>query len=50
MPSLDPVDAGSPVTVVDLGGPHSFVSRWWTWPLPPAGPLEFVCEWPEDEG
>jgi hypothetical protein len=28
------------------GGPHSFVSRWWSWPLPPAGPLEFVCEWP----
>jgi hypothetical protein len=28
------------------GGPYSFVSRWWTWPLPPAGPLEFVCEWP----
>lgn len=28
------------------GGPHSFVSRWWTWPLSPAGPLEFVCEWP----
>jgi len=28
------------------GGPHSFISRWWTWPLPPAGPLEFVCEWP----
>jgi hypothetical protein len=28
------------------GGPHSFVSRWWTWPLPPAGPLEFVCQWP----
>ena len=27
------------------GGPHSFVSRWWTWPLPPAGRLEFVCEW-----
>jgi len=27
------------------GGPHSFVSRWWTWPLPPAGALEFVCEW-----
>jgi hypothetical protein len=21
-------------------------SRWWAWPLPPAGPLEFVCEWP----
>ncbi len=28
------------------GGPRSFVSRWWAWPLPPAGPLEFVCEWP----
>ncbi len=28
------------------GGPHSFISRWWTWPLPPAGPLELVCEWP----
>jgi hypothetical protein len=28
------------------GGPHSFISRWWMWPLPPAGPLEFVCEWP----
>jgi hypothetical protein len=28
------------------GGPHSFVSRWWAWPLPPAGPLEFVFEWP----
>jgi hypothetical protein len=27
------------------GGPHSFISRWWTWPLPPAGPLEFVFEW-----
>ncbi len=28
------------------GGPYSFVSRWWTWPLPPAGLLEFVYEWP----
>src|ERR1700761_1393019 len=28
------------------GGPHSFVSRWWTWALPPAGPLEVVCDWP----
>ncbi len=28
------------------GGPHSFFSRWWTWPLPPPGPLDFVCEWP----
>jgi hypothetical protein len=28
------------------GGPHSHFSRWWAWPLPPGGPLEFVCEWP----
>ncbi|HTT49911.1 MAG TPA: hypothetical protein VMH35_00710 [Streptosporangiaceae bacterium] len=27
------------------GTPRSHVSRWWCWPLPPAGPLEFVCEW-----
>jgi hypothetical protein len=28
------------------GSPRSSLSRWWVWPLPPAGPLEFVCEWP----
>jgi hypothetical protein len=30
------------------GGPRSYFecSRWWAWPLPPGGPLEFVCEWP----
>ncbi len=28
------------------GGPRSLFTRWWVWPLPPAGPLEFVCEWP----
>ena len=27
------------------GGPHTHFSRWWAWPLPPKGPLEFVCEW-----
>ena len=20
--------------------------RWWAWPLPPQGPLEFACRWP----
>jgi hypothetical protein len=20
--------------------------QWWVWPLPPAGPLEFICQWP----
>ena len=28
------------------GGMGTYFSRWWAWPLPPAGPLEFVCEWP----
>ena len=28
------------------GGPYTEIARWWAWPLPPAGPLEFVCEWP----
>ena len=28
------------------GGPHSQFGRWWAWPLPPTGTLEFVCEWP----
>jgi hypothetical protein len=28
------------------GAPYSFFSRWWLWPLPPAGQLDFVCEWP----
>jgi hypothetical protein len=28
------------------GGPHTELARWWAWPLPPAGALEFVCEWP----
>jgi hypothetical protein len=27
------------------GGPHSQFSRWWAWPLPPKGPLDFVCAW-----
>jgi hypothetical protein len=28
-------------------GPRSLISRWWAWPLPPAGRLEFVTEWAE---
>jgi hypothetical protein len=37
-----------PILRMFLGGgsPRSSLSRWWAWPLPPAGPLEFVCEWP----
>lgn len=32
-----------------LGGSstsHRQHSRWWAWPLPPSGPLEFICQWP----
>jgi hypothetical protein len=28
------------------GGPRSSFWRWWAWPLPPPGPLEFVSDWP----
>jgi len=36
-----------PILRAFMGGgtPRSHVSRWWYWPLPPAGPLEFVFEW-----
>lgn len=36
--------------VLRTGGGYSgsgeWVARMWAWPLPPAGPLTFVCEWP----
>ena len=25
---------------------HYSQQRWWAWPLPPSGPLEFSCRWP----
>ena len=28
------------------GTSHYQLTRWWAWPLPPAGPLEFICQWP----
>ena len=28
------------------GTSHYLLMRWWAWPLPPAGRLEFVLEWP----
>jgi hypothetical protein len=28
------------------GTSHSQFFRWWVWPLPPAGLLEFTCQWP----
>lgn len=26
------------------GSSHYLLSRWWAWPLPPSGPLEFICQ------
>jgi hypothetical protein len=47
-PDLDAEPTG-PILIPFMGGggPHSMFSRWWAWPLPPSGPLEFVCEWPD---
>ena len=28
------------------GTSHYQHSRLWAWPLPPSGPLEFICHWP----
>ena len=28
------------------GTSHYQLMRWWAWPVPPAGPLEFICQWP----
>jgi len=28
------------------GSTHSQFFRWWAWPLPPKGSLEFICRWP----
>lgn len=28
------------------GGDDHYEQRYWVWPLPPEGPLAFVCEWP----
>jgi hypothetical protein len=25
---------------------HYQLLQWWAWPLPPSGPLEFICHWP----
>ena len=44
----DDTEPAGPIlrTFLGGGGPRSSFWRWWAWPLPPAGPMEFVCEWP----
>jgi hypothetical protein len=44
-------DGPPPAPVMNGGGGGGGGGAWnqteWVWPLPPAGPLAFVCEWPE---
>lgn len=54
-PDLDPRDPGQlppgPVLIHRVGsggGELSFEQGYWVWPLPPPGPLAFVCEWPSE--
>jgi hypothetical protein len=41
-------DPSQPVVVPrgSAGGNRRWDGDWWVWPLPPAGPLSIVCEWP----
>ena len=45
----EPDDDGRGPMLTQRGG-HGGEGRWtqefWVWPLPPPGPLAFVCEWP----
>jgi hypothetical protein len=38
-----PEPTGVAVTVLWACGTHRGDSRWWTWPLPPPGRLDFIC-------
>jgi hypothetical protein len=44
-PQSDPVGT---VLLADGGGGggRRYDMRYWVWPLPPPGPLTFVCQWP----
>lgn len=52
-PELDEDDADeSSPTMVEHGGggdEREWRQFFWCWPLPPAGPLQLVCEWPSME-
>jgi hypothetical protein len=46
-PERDAEPAGPILVPQAFGGGRGLgFSRWWAWPLPPDGPVEFVCEWP----
>jgi hypothetical protein len=44
----DGSEPAGPILRSDGGGgtANRQVLRWWAWPLPPPGPLEFICHWP----
>jgi hypothetical protein len=47
VPSPAGADEEPPSRVVDMlggGGGHRGDVRWWTWPLPPPGRLDFICQ------
>jgi hypothetical protein len=41
-------DEAPPGRILDFGGgvgsTHRSDSRWWTWPLPPSGRVDFICQ------
>jgi hypothetical protein len=39
-------EPSGPILVPRGGGgtSHHLLLRWWAWPLPPSGPLEFICQ------
>jgi hypothetical protein len=48
-PHLSPVaDPAGPLLMHDGGGGggRRYEMSYWVWPLPPPGPVTFVCEWP----
>jgi hypothetical protein len=45
-PTLEETEPASPILRRRSGGgtSHYHLMRWWAWPLPPSGPLEFVSQ------
>src|SRR5262249_41204420 len=45
---LPQADPDHPLLVPNSGGgdDQRYDQQFWVWPLPPPGPLTFVCEWP----
>jgi hypothetical protein len=42
----DDAEPTEPILRSNGGGDtsHCLRMRWWAWPLPPSGPLEFICQ------